>query len=113
MSMGPKQVFTALVASNTTSSTQIDLGDKGQEVLTVHTGIPGAVVSVFGASVSSGTFSPIYNLLATSTVAFVQLTLPTSTSGVWSTFTAPPFRFITLACTATCTNGNTFTVIAS
>ena len=113
MSMGPKQVFTTVVASNTTTATQIDLGDKGHDVLTVNTGIPGAIVTVFGASTSSETPKAIYNLLPTSTVEFVQLTLPTSTSGIWSTFPAPPFRYLTLACTATCANGNTFTVIAS
>jgi hypothetical protein len=109
---GPKQVFTTVVASNTTSATVLDLGDKAHDMISVNTGIPGAIVNVYGAATSTGTPAAIFVQVATNAVAFAALQLPTSTSGVWTTIKAPPHRYLTLACTTTCANGNTFTIIA-
>ncbi len=118
MSMGPKQAFTANIVSNTTSAATIDLGDKGHDMWSVNTGIPGAVVNIFGAATATGTPTPIYVQVANTNtvapaVAFAALQLATSTSGTWATFPAPPFRYVTIAATATCANGCIVTIMAS
>lgn len=118
MSMGPKQVFTANVVSNTTSTAELDMGNRQHDFLTINTGIPGAIVNVFGAAVTGGTPRALFTAVAnTNTVspamAFAAVQFATSTSGAWLTIPAPALRFITVATTATCANGCIVTIVAS
>jgi len=116
VSYGPVQVYNVGIASGASTSSFIDLGGKSYTWMSVGyvTMSTGALVSVYGCDTSTGTFKPVQNLVTnTSTVAYQSLQIPTSTSGSWAGFEAPPFRYIQLVASAVVSGGVSFTVLAS
>jgi hypothetical protein len=116
MSYGPKQVFQVGTASGASTSSFIDFGDKSFGYLAIYavTMSTGALVSLYGAASSNGTYSPIQiRVPNTATVAYQNLQIPTASSGSWITMEAPPFRYIQLITSAVVSGGVSYTVIGS
>ncbi|MES3012628.1 MAG: hypothetical protein V4750_02725 [Pseudomonadota bacterium] len=96
MTYSPVQAFYCGIASGASTSGSIDLSGKsfsriGVNCVTMSTG---ALVTVYGAHLATDTFRPVYERVPTATVQYTLLTIPTTTSGGWATFTPPPFRYL-------------------
>lgn len=117
MSYGPKQVFTCAMASAASTSSYIDTGDKSYNYMALKfpTMSTAAAISVYGCETTTGTFKPIFQRNpATSSVQYQAITIPTSVSGGWGVFDAPPFRYLQFIASATVTNGiDQITLLAS
>ncbi len=112
MSYGPVQAFTCGIASGASTSSYIDLGKSYTDMaLSYVTMSTGAVVSVFGCDTSGGTFLPVLERVSTSSVQYQAVQLPTSVSGSWGIFKAPPFRYLQFCTTAVVSGGVSFTVL--
>lgn len=112
MSYGPKQVFTATIASAATASTVIDLGDKSYKNWAINPSNMGDVFTVYGSTTSTGTFAAVNERVNTAPVQYQSLTVATSVSGSWGVIDAPPFRYVKFISAAAVTNGSTITLIA-
>lgn len=112
MGYGPKQVFTATIASGAASSTVIDLGDKSYKNFAINPSNMGEVFTVYGATSSTGTFSAVNERVNTAPVQYQSLTVATNVSGSWGVIDAPPFRYVKFIAAGNVTNGSTITVIA-
>lgn len=113
MSFGPIQAFYPGIASGASTSGYFDLGKSCTDLaVTYVTMSTGALVSVYGCDTSTGTFLPVTLRQATATTQYQGLTIPTTTSGAWAIFTAPPFRYLQLVTSAVVSGGVSFTVLS-
>ncbi len=112
MSYGPIQAFQCCIASGASTSSYIDLGKSYTDMaLSYVTMSTGSVVSVFGCDTATGTYLPVLERVSTSSVQYQAVQFPTSVSGSWGIFKAPPFRYIEFCTTAVVSGGVSFTVI--
>ena len=109
MSYGPKQVFTGgVIASAASTGAAFDLGDKSYTKMAVKypTMSTAAMLTVYGASSSDGTYAPVHERVNTAPVQYQAVTVATSTSGAWAVLDAPPFRYVKFVASATVTDGS-------
>lgn len=113
MSYGPKQVFTCGIASGASTSSAIDLGDKGFTNLALNavTMSTGAAITVDG-STDNSTYYVVHERVNTAPVQYQSLTVATNTSGGWAVFQAPPFRYLRFRTSAVVSGGVSITVVA-
>lgn len=114
MSYGPIKTYNLATASGASSSSILDLSGKSYTQMSVYYNSmsTGALVSVYACDTSGGTFRPLSQLVpTTATVAYQLLQIPTSTSGNWTTFAAPPFQYLQFITSAVVSGGVSFTVV--
>ncbi len=116
MTYGPIKVFTCGIASGASTSSYIDLGGKSFGRLAVNTNSMSttAQLAVWGCDTATGTFFPILERVQnTASSGYNTFVVPTSTSGAWAVFEAPPFRYIEFISSAVVSGGVSITVIGS
>ncbi len=115
MSFAPTRVYNVGVASGATTSSSIDLGDRGFTKLAINavTMTTASVITVYGCDTLAGTYLPVQERLNTVSVQYQNVIIPTSTSGGFAVIDRPPFQFIQLVATAVVSGGISFTVVAT
>lgn len=104
MSYGPVRKFSVVIASGASTSSQLDTGGEylRHGALYYGTMSTGALVTVYGSDSSEGSFYPVNGV-----------TIATSLSGQWGTFTPPPHRYWKFVTSAVVSGGVSFTAICN
>lgn len=116
MSYGPIQVFYTGIASGASTSSYIDFGGKSYPRWAVNavTMSTAAQLAVWGCDTATGTYFPVRERdLNTATSGYQTMIVPTSTSGAWAVFNAPPFRYVQFIASAVVSGGVSITVLGS